>query len=365
MQILDLKLTNFRNYEKLYLEFINGNNLIIGNNGMGKTNLVEAIYVLGFTKSFRGSTEQIIINRNQKSTKIEGNILSSEKNNYQFNLSNLGKKVKINNNNQEKLSDYISNINIILFTPDDLKIIKNSPSIRRKLLNVEISQLNNNYLKLLNNYNKVLKQRNSYLKTLYFNSFSSKDYLDILTEKLVDYGIKINELRKKFIDDINKHLNKIFKCITDSEKLEVIYESSLNNLTKEEILKKYSTYYEKDLNTGITQFGIHHDDFSFLFNEENLKDFGSEGQQKNAILSFKLAELEIFKEIKGEYPILILDDLNSSLDDEKINNIIKLLNKDIQIFITTTSIDKISKKLLKNSKIFNIENGKVEEKDGK
>ncbi len=361
MQILDLKLTNFRNYSNLKLNFLKSTNIIIGNNGVGKTNLIESIYVLGLTKSFRGSNEQIIIKKDEISTKIEGTILTKSKNNYQVVISNVGKKVKVNNKKQEKLSDYISNINIILFNPDDLKIIKNSPSYRRKLLDIEISQLNNTYLKLLNSYNKVLKQRNSYLKTLYLNSFSSKEYLNILTEQLVDLGIKINKERDKFIKKINEKISTIYEKITKIKGLVVEYDSSYNNLTKDELLKKYNSLYEKDLSLGITQFGIHHDDLIFLLNEDNLKDYGSEGQQKNAIISFKLSEIEIFKDIKGEYPILILDDLNSSLDDSKINNIIKLLNKDIQIFITTTNIKNINKKILKNSKIFKITDNEVEE----
>ncbi len=362
MQILDLKLTNFRNYEKINLNFIPSTNIIIGNNGMGKTNLIESIYILGFTKTFRSSNEQIIIKKNSISTKIEGNILTNLKKNYQVILSTAGKKVKIDNKKQEKLSDYISNINIILFSPDDLKIIKNSPNYRRKLLNIEISQLNNSYLKLLNEYNKVLKQRNSYLKTLYLNSFSSKDYLDILTDKLIELGLKINIERKNFIDKINENINYFYKKITGIDGLLIKYESSYNNLNKKQLVKKYKDFFEKDLSLGITQFGIHHDDLIFLLSEDNLRDYGSEGQQKNAILSLKLAEIEIFKKLKGEYPILILDDLNSSLDDNKINNIMKLLNKNIQIFITTTNIFNVKEEILKNSKIFIITENGVEEK---
>ena len=364
MEILDLKLTNFRNYEKLYLKFNNKKNIIIGYNGMGKTNLVEAIYVLSFTKSFRGTSEQVIIKDNEISTKIEANICSnSEKNHYKFIFSNQGKKVFINNNKQDKISDYISNINIILFNPDDLKIVKNSPSIRRRFLNIEISQISNKYLHQLNIYNKILKQRNSYLKTLYLNSYSSIEYLDILTNKLIDYGLEIYNIRKQFIDNINNSISTIFKKITGENDLKVKYNSSFFDLDKEDIIKKYKKYYEKDLNLGITQFGIHHDDFEFILNQKNLKDYGSEGQQKNAIIAFKLAELEIFKNIRHEYPILILDDLNSSLDNEKFTNILNYINKDIQIFITTTNILNISKKIIKNSTIFKVENGNIKEEN--
>ncbi len=361
MEILDLKLRNFRNFRNLNIKFNKNKNIIIGNNGMGKTNLIEAIYVLGLTKSFRGTNENIIITKNENSTKIEGNINGNIKANYQITLSSNGKKAKINNKNQEKLSDYLSKINIILFNPDDLKIIKNSPSSRRKLLNIEISQLNNQYLKKLTEYNHILKQRNSYLKTMYINSFTSKEYLDILTDKLINLGIDIYNERKKFIDKINKLISNIFYEITDEKALVIKYNSCYKDITQEKIRKKYDEILEKDMMLGSTTFGIHHDDIDFLLNDDNLRDYGSEGQQKNAILSFKLAEVEIFNNQLGEYPILILDDLFSELDSKKINNILKFLNKDIQIFITVTDLKYVTDEIKENSNIIKINNGKVEE----
>ena len=186
MQIRNLKLLNFRNYESLNLDFYHGKNIIYGKNGMGKTNLVEAIYVLSLTKSFRGSSDKVLIKSNEDVLKIVGIINDNIDNTYQIVINKQGKKVKINNNLCKKISEYISKINVILFNPDDLKFIKESPGVRRNYLNIDMSSFDNDYLIYLSNYNKVLKQRNSYLKTMYVNANSSSEYLDILTDKLIN-----------------------------------------------------------------------------------------------------------------------------------------------------------------------------------
>ena len=360
MEIVNLKLLNFRNYKKLELNFSPNKNIIIGKNGMGKTNIVEAIYVLALTKSFRGQTDMVLINSQENLLRIEGDIKSSFIDSYKVIISKDDKRVKINNNRIKRLSDYVSKINIILFSVDDLKIIKDTPSTRRKLINIELSQMNNQYLNLLNTYNKLVKQRNAYLKTLMLNSYASRSYLDVMTDKIIDLGIEIFSYRKKFIDNINEIIEDIYYKISKSSDLKVVYQSDYA-ITKEQIKEKYKYYEQKDINFGKTHFGIHHDDFIFYKNESNLKDYGSEGEQKNAVISFKLAELELFKKEKGENPILILDDLFSELDKEKINNILGYISEEVQTFITTTELNKIKKSVLKNSKIFKVTNGRVEE----
>ena len=362
MQIVNLKLQNFRNYTIQELTF-SKNNIIYGKNGMGKTNLIEAIYVLALTKTFRSNNEKIVIQENKDITKINGTILDDIKNKYEVSITKTGKKVKIDNNVYKKISDYISNIKVIIFNPNDLQIIKDSPSIRRKLLNVSISQYNNRYLKILSNYNKILKQRNSYLKTMYINATASKEYLDILTNKLIDLGLEIYEYRNNYIKDINSYINKIYKKISNIDGINIEYISNYKDLSKEKLLKKYKDNLDKDMVLGMTKLGIHHDDLLFKINDNDLKEYGSEGQQKNAIISYKLSEIEVFKEKIKKIPILILDDLFSELDEEKINNILKLIDSDVQTFITTTEIDKVNKKIKEKSKIFNItESGIKEEK---
>lgn len=361
MQIRNLKLINFRNYKKLYLEFNPHLNLVIGQNGMGKTNLVEAIYVLALTKSFRSNNDNILINKDFHEFKINACIKNVVEDNYTYIVSNDGKKVSINENRIKRLSDYISKINVVLFSPSDLRIIKDTPSIRRKMLNIEISQLNNLYLKHLQDYNQIIKQRNSYLKTMAINGNSSHDYLDILTNKLIEVGMELNIQRKKFVDLINKDIDNLFFKITNSEGLKVVYESDYNDMTKDMLLKLYKKSYDKDLMFGKTHIGIHHDDIVFKLNDDNLKEYGSEGQQKNAIVALKLAEVNIFYEFKDNYPILILDDLFSELDNEKVNNILKLINSDVQTFITTTELDNINKNELNNYKVFEIKKDRIEE----
>ena len=361
MQITYLKLLNFRSYERLEIDFSKNKNLIYGKNGMGKTNLVEAIYVLSLTKSFRGSNDKILINNNKNLTKITGKIEDDINHEYQLIISNEGKKAKIDNNVCKKLSDYISKINVILFNPDDLKFIKESPGVRRNSLNIDISSFDNDYLLLLSNYNKVLKQRNAYLKTMYVNRTKSSEYLEVLTDKLIDYGIKIFNKRSYFINNLNVYLDDIYSKITGSNGLKIEYVSSFNNLKKEDIISKYKKNLEKDMLFGTTQFGIHHDDIIFYLNNKKIKDFGSEGQQKNAIISYKLAEIYMFKKFVRKNPILILDDLFSELDQEKINNILNILDNDVQTFITTTDIVKVNDDIKNNSKLFEIDDDGIKE----
>ena len=358
MQIRQLKLLNFRNYEKVLFIPNSKFNLIFGKNGMGKTNLVESIYVLALTRSFRSTVDKVIVMNNKEVTKIEADVKRKRVDNFQIIINNNGKKVKINNNKIAKLSDYISNIGVVLFNPDDLRIIKDAPSTRRKSLNVDISQLNNNYLKYLNNYNKLLKQRNAYLKNF---SDDSNEYLDSLTENLIFYGLKVYCERKNIISSISEKIQSIFFDIMKKGSLKIKYVSDYDNKTKEEILNIYKKNLKKDLLLGKTDFGIHKDDYLFYLDDKLLKDYGSEGQQKNAIIAYKFAMISIYYEFNNDYPILILDDLFSELDSEKINNILKLIGENLQTFITTTEIDKVDEKILKESKKFFVENGLIKE----
>ena len=361
MKIGYLKLLNFRNYLNLELNFSDSINILYGNNGMGKTNLVEAICVLALTKSFRTIQDKNLISKDKNITKIEGIVKDKSNSNFKVIINETGKKVKVDNNKIEKISDYISKINIVLFSPDDMKVIKETPSIRRKMLNIELSQISKTYLKYLSNYNKILKQRNSYLKQIFINGNSSTEYLNILTEKLVDYGIEIANERDNYINLINEYLDKTYKQIASTGELIVKYVSDFKNKSREDLLKNYKNIYKKEMAFGKTLIGIHHDDIDFFLDGNKLKEWGSEGQLKNAIISFKLSEIEIIKRIKGCNPILILDDLFSELDQEKIHNILNLIDGDIQTFITTTDISRINQNILNNSKIIKVTEGQIEE----
>lgn len=361
MKLSTIKIVNFRNYEHEKIEFSNFLNIIYGNNGEGKTNLVEAIYTLSLTKSFRTNNDKNLIKNGEVSTRIEGVVANNNtENSYEVIINKDGKKVKIDNDIQAKISDYVTNINVIILEPEEQTIFTSSPSERRKILNIEISKLKKEYLIELNNYNKILKQRNFYIRDLFINGNASRDYLNILTNELVTYGLKIYNLRKEFIENINEYINVFYNDIFSSGNLKIKYVSDYNNKSKEEIIDMYNKNYNRELQIGKTLFGIHHDDLVFMLDNKNISEYGSNGQQKNAILSFKLAELEVvYNDIK-EYPILILDDIFSALDKDKIKNIMKKINSNIQTFITTTEVSRVNKKLLKNAKIIKVTSGKIE-----
>lgn len=359
MKITNLKLVNYRNYDQININFSNNINIIYGNNGTGKSNLIEAIYLLSLTKSFRTLDDKNLIKNNTNTALVKGIIDNKV---YFIELSNSLKKVFIDNKKINRISDYISKVNIILFNPLDTKVLTDSPNARRKMLNIEISQINKEYVNLLSTYNRILKHRNAYLKQLYLNGNASIDYLNILTTKLIDLGINIYNIRKDYIEQINNNLTNIYKEIFDYGELKIKYISTFNK-DKEELLQIFQKNYKKEITYGKTIFGIHHDDIHFILDGNNIKEYGSIGQQKNSIISFKLAELPLIKEKNGTYPILILDDLFSELDNKKINNIIKMLNKEVQTFITSTDIDRVNKDLLNDSYIFYINNGKIERID--
>ena len=361
MKIDSLSLMNFRNYETLNISF--GNlNIIYGLNGSGKTNIVEAIYMLALTKSFRINNDKIMIKKGKIKAKIKGNVLKkNDENEFGVEISNDGKIVTINGEKQDKVSDYVSRINVILFNPSDTRLIDDAPSERRKMLNIEISQIYKEYLVVLTNYQRILKQRNFYIRGMYINGSYTSEYLDILTKKLVEYGKVICKYRQDFIDNINKYITSNYEKIFGSGTLKIRYVSTFKNKSEDDLIKKFKDNYQRELSVGKTLEGIHHDDIMFILDNNNLKEWGSEGQRKNAIISFKLAEINVINEIKNYYPILILDDLFSELDKEKITNLLGMLDRNVQTFITTTDLKNISKKVIKDAKKIKVCDGAREE----
>lgn len=361
MKIDSLSLMNFRNYETLNISF-GDLNIIYGLNGSGKTNIIEAIYTLALTKSFRINNDKVMIKKGKIKAKIKGNVLKNgDENTFGVEISNDGKVVTINDERQEKVSDYVSRINVILFNPSDTRLIDESPMIRRKMLNIEISQIYKEYLVILTNYQRILKQRNFYLRGMYVNGSYTNTYLDILTKKLIEYGSIICKYREKFVDNINKYIASNYEKIFGSGTLKIRYVSTFKNKSEDDLIKRYKDNYQKELSVGKTLEGIHHDDIVFVLDNNNLKEWGSEGQRKNAIISFKLAEINVINEIKGYYPILILDDLFSELDKEKVTNLLGMLDRNVQTFMTTTDLKNISKKVIKDAKKFKVNDGILEE----
>ena len=368
MKITTLNLIHFRNYSKLNLSFGPKMNVFVGDNAQGKTNILEAITILALTKSHRVGVSPNIIMFDKNKCKISGSV-KKEKVLTKLNveITEDTKKLSVNNTNIKKVADYISNLNVIVFTPDDLEIIKGSPNVRRNLLNIQLCQLSKEYLKTYNEYNKLLKTRNEYLKILFNNSIADSDYLDVITEKLIEKAIYIYQKRNEYIQLINVNIDSSFHDISGDQGLSITYAPNIefDDYEYETIRKKlkhtFKKNYMKELNYGMTIYGPHRDDFTFNYQENDLKYFGSQGQQKVAILSFKLAEIPIFKDITGNYPVLLMDDIFSELDVKKRNKLLKIIQlHDVQSIITTTDLRNINKKYIENANIYFVKSGIVE-----
>ena len=365
MYLKNIELINFRNYNHVKVSFNKGINIIYGKNAQGKTNLLESIYLLGLTNSHRSIVDSGLINSKKNFLRVKGTLKKDKiANDLEVFLDYNKKVLKIDNNYINKVSDYISTMNIIIFTPDDLDIIKGSPSIRRKFINVELSQLYRNYYLILNEYEKLLKIRNEYLKKINKSSKYDESYFDILTSYLIDKAIMIYKIRNKFIDKFNLFCSKIYEDITHYSGFKVIYKRNIdidiNDMNfKQKMFAKFKEKRDIEIKLSSTIYGPHRDDIEFYLNDINMKFYGSQGQQRIAVLVLKLSELEIFKKYVDSTPILLLDDIFSEIDKDKRENLLKYINKNIQTIITTTEIDTVDKSFLHQSKLFQIENGKI------
>ncbi len=366
MILKKIELRNFRNYEKLSARFYKGINIIYGDNAQGKTNLLESIYVLGLTKSHRSFIDNHLIQKEKEALSIQGIINRGViDNKLEITIDNHNKYFKIDDKSIKKVSDYISQMNIIIFYPDDLEILKGSPQIRRKYLNVELSQLYNSYYVVFNDYHKLLKIRNDYLKKMSKGKNVDKNYFDIVTSYLIDKAIIIYQMRYKYIEKINTYCESIYQDIMGLDGFHVQYVPNVEIKDikdpdlKEKLKHQFDEKLEYDQKLSMTTLGPHKDDLEFLVHEKNLKSYGSQGQQRIAVLALKLAEIPIFKKYKDTTPILLLDDVFSELSDDKKNNLMKYISKDIQTIITTTELTNLDPKLIKKSKLFKIESGKL------
>ncbi len=371
MRLNNLKLKNFRNYKEAFLEFNPGINIFIGDNGAGKTNILEAIYVLSLTKSCRYGTDSDLIKNSEDALKIEGLVNYDDYiKKYEISIDKATKKVFINNNQIKKISSYIGEFCVTSFLPNDIEIIKGSPSVRRNLLNIQIGVLYNSYLKYVNEYNSLLKIRNEYLKRLNLNSYTDPKYLDVINQKMIDVSVKIYYFRLFYLKEINQILPNIYKKLTGINNIRIQYQNSLGISEYDEIAiremlqKKYKKNLKKEMIQGMTLVGLHRDDLIFLVKDMDAKIYASQGQQRLIVIAYKIAELLVFKKIKKEYPVLLLDDVFSEIDIKRRNNVIKFLKNEIQVIITTTDLEDIQEELVKNARIFKIKNGEIKIKGG-
>ena len=365
MNINRLILKDYRNYKNLDITLSPNLNIFIGKNAQGKSNILESVFVLALTKSYMSVKDCNLIRQGEDFARIKAFFVrNSSENQMEVVVTDSNKKLKINRKEVKKYSDYISRVKVLIFSPYNVNFVKDGPSVRRKSINVVISQFSSSYVTLLQNYNALLKKRNQFLKSIYCLNDSNRIYLDMINEKFCSLAVDIYLARRDFISKINEILPNIYYEIMGYEHLFLDYNSNISfQGTKEEMIKqlkeKLDSSFEREKFYGSTLLGIHRDDFIFYLNGEELSIYGSQGQIRAAILALKLAEVAIFKEKDGEYPILLLDDIFSELDVEKRNRLVQYILDDVQTIITTTDINLIDDELVNKARVFYVENGKV------
>ena len=352
MWIKKLKLNNFRNYQTQEIEFDKNINIIYGENAQGKTNIIEAIFLSSVGKSFRTNKEKELIKFNENFCNVEIDYEKSDRDgNIKIDISTK-KNIYINKIKIKKLSELLGNIHTVIFTPDDINILKGGPENRRKFLNIMISQLRPKYMHIYSLYNKALEERNNYLKKIKQEN-ASEEMLEIWDEQLISYGKIISEYRKEFIDKIKNKIKIIHKNITgEKEEIKINYLTDcLDENNYRELLKQRK---KLDIIKGYTTRGIHRDDFQIFINDILVNVYGSQGQHRTAILSLKISELQVVNDEIGENPILLLDDFMSELDENRRSNFIENI-KDTQVIITCTEKFEINNT---NAKYFKVKEGK-------
>lgn len=356
MYFKNINIKNFRNYKDLKLDFNKNLNLFLGNNAQGKTNLLESIYIMGLGKSFRTNKDQEMIAFGENNSKViclVGEDNSDNTTEIEIEFNNEGKIIKVDGVKLQRTVDLLENVYIVVFSPDDLKIVKEGPENRRKFLDRELCQIKPLYYSDLGNYKKVLKQRNQLLRE------KNKDIklFEVFDESLAEYGLRIVKERENFtkrLQNISKDIHS--KISQGAENLEISYETRV--LDKEDYLKNLKKNLEIDYIKGYTGFGPHKDDLKIVVNDTDIRTFGSQGQQRTAALSIKLAEIGLIKEETGQNAVLLLDDVLSELDVNRQKYLIEAM-KDVQVFITATEIEESLKNKLPQGFTYHVDNGIV------
>ena len=368
MKLTNLQLQNFRNYESVQLEFTEGVHVFIGENAQGKTNLMESIYALAMTKSHRTTNDKGLIGWKKDFATIKGTVeKTATKTNLELQFSKKGKIAKVNYLEQKRLSSYLGNLNVILFAPENLTLVKGSPQNRRKFVDMELGQMSSLYLYDLVEYNRVLKQRNTDLKQLAIKKKQPDEYLEVLSEMLSELASKIVFHRLDFMKQLEALAIPIHDQLSlGREKFSVSYQATIpleDGLTPSQMKEIYIDQFKKnqtrEADQATTLIGPHRDDLIFYLNEIPVQTYGSQGQQRSTVLSLKLAEIELMKLSTGEYPLLLLDDVLSELDDDRQTHLIKAIENKVQTFITTTSLDGIKQQFINEPVVIPIEKGTI------
>lgn len=357
MIIESIELKNYRNYDKLHMDFSHGTNILYGDNAQGKTNILEAIYVCATTKSHRGSKDKEIIQFDRDESHIKLNIRKRDVP-YRIDMhlkKNRAKGVAVNGVPIKKASELFGIVNVVFFSPEDLNLIKNGPAERRRFIDLELCQLNKLYVHSLVQYNKIVTQRNKLLKDIMFRP-DYEETLDIWDMQLVQYGREVIKCREAFVCQLNDLIGTIHRQLSgDKESLHISYEPNVTVDMFEDTLRKSRP---SDLKQKSTLTGPHRDDLSFIINDIDIRRFGSQGQQRTAALSLKLAEIELVKKIVNDYPILLLDDVLSELDGSRQNHLLSGINH-IQTMITCTGLEDFVNNRFRIDKIFKVVSGEV------
>ncbi|MFC0212750.1 DNA replication/repair protein RecF [Paenibacillus chartarius] len=363
-----LALRQYRNYPHVDIQIDKNVNIFVGPNAQGKTNLLEAIFVLALTKSHRTHQDKELLNWNGGDALLHAELERRYGScTLDLSITAKGKKAKINGLEQKKLSNFIGAMNVVMFAPEDLEIVKGNPGVRRRFLDMEIGQVQPSYLYDLSQYQKTLQQRNNLLKQSAGRGGPDPALLDVFSDQLANHGVKIMKKRQSFIRKLQNWAERIHSGITaGQESLRIEYSPSLplseeleEAVLFDQFMIKLSQVREQELRRGLTLAGPHRDDLLFYINGKEAHVYGSQGQQRTTALSLKLAEIELIHEEVGEYPLLLLDDVLSELDEHRQTQLIQTFQSKVQTFITTTGIESVHLDRLDDASIYHVRQGQV------
>lgn len=373
MYLSHFKATGFRNLAPLELDFDPKVNLFLGENAQGKTNLLEAIYFLALTRSHRTSNDKELIGFGADFASLEGHVHKSQVElDLRLVISKKGKLAWVNRIEQGRLSKYVGHLNAILFSPEDLDLVKGAPGIRRRFMDLEFGQVSPEYLYYAGKYRQVLQQRNNYLKQLAKGGAKDQVLLDVLSDQLAQAASEVIARRYKYLADLSRYAAKAYQAISlGREDLRVIYRPSVKEISEadaprqiqEKISQRLAQVRADELRRATTQLGPHRDDIEFQLGGKNAHLYASQGQQRTIALSLKLAEISLIKQLTNESPILLLDDVMSELDHLRQGALLTFIQGQTQTFITTTDLAGISREIADQPKIYYIQSGQIKEKE--
>lgn len=374
MYLEHFKLKGFRNLASLDINFNPNVNIFLGNNAQGKTNLLEAIYFLALTRSHRISNDRELISFDSDYASLEGLVQKSQlKTDLRVVLSKSGKRVWINHLQQKKISDYVGQFNAILFSPEDLDLVKGSPGERRKFMDIEFGQISAEYLYYASRYRQILQQKNNYLKQLAKQQAVDKLFLTVLSDQLSGVAAEIIHRRFKYLKRLGLYASDAYRQISlGRDELSIVYRPSVKSISEndspddiyQKMRQEFADIQDKEIRRSTTLLGPHRDDIEFRLDGKNAHLFASQGQQRTIALSIKLAEIQLVHDLTDEYPVLLLDDVMSELDHDRQGALLNYIHGKTQTFITTTDLTGISWEIINQPQIYHIESGVLEKEEG-